>query len=178
MTAHVHGVRRALQPRVRTALADRPRRILAGLELATGAMALVGGGLLVVSPDGSLLHADPTVLVGSPFPDYRWPGVLLASFVGGGYLVTGFWQARSGFGARHLSVVAGVGLVAFEASELLWLGFQPLEAVFALVGATVAAMALLAPAPTRRFDEHLRGRENPGEHPRRIGGVPTTPGRR
>jgi hypothetical protein len=127
-------------------IARRPRRVLAGLELVTGASALVGGLLLAVAPDGSLLAADPAVLAGSPFPDYRWPGVLLATLVGGGFLLTGIWQARSGPGARALSAFAGVGLIAFETSELLWLGFQPLEAVLAGVGAAVAALALLAPA--------------------------------
>jgi|tagenome__1003787_1003787.scaffolds.fasta_scaffold20782974_1 hypothetical protein len=126
-------------------IARRPRRILVGLELFTGATALVGGLLLAIAPDGSLLDADPAALTGSPFPDYRAPGILLAGLVGGGYLLTGFWQARSGFGARALSLLAGVGLVVFEGSELLWLGFQPLEAVLAVVGATVAALAVLAP---------------------------------
>ena len=129
----------------RRAMARRPRRILVGLELITGATALVGGVLLAIAPDGSLLAADPAVLAGSPFADYRWPGILLATLVGGGYLVTGWWQARSGVGARALSVFAGVGLVVFEAGELVWLGFQPLEAVFAVVGATVAVLAVVAP---------------------------------
>lgn len=116
------------------------------LELFTGATALVGGLLLAVAPDGALLRADPAVLAGSPFTDYRWPGVLLATLVGGGYLITGLWQWRSGAGARALAVAAGVGLVGFEGCELLWLGFQPLEAVFAIVGAAVATVALLAPS--------------------------------
>jgi hypothetical protein len=126
-------------------MARRPRRFLVGLELITGATALVGGVLLAIAPDGSLLAADPAVLAGSPFADYRWPGILLATLVGGGYLLTGWWQARSGVGARALSVFAGVGLVVFEAGELVWLGFQPLEAVFAVVGATVAVLAVVAP---------------------------------
>jgi hypothetical protein len=126
-------------------MARRPRRILVGLELVTGATALVGGVLLAIAPEGSLLAADPAVLAGSPFADYRWPGILLATLVGGGYLLTGWWQARSGVGARALSVFAGVGQVVFEAGELVWLGFQPLEAVFAVVGATVAVLAVVAP---------------------------------
>jgi hypothetical protein len=145
MTSTVRGVHREPVASVRPAVARRPRRILAALEVSTGIMALVGGVLLAVAPDGSLLKADPFVLAGSPFSDYRWPGVLLAGLVGVGYLFTGFWQWRSGRGARALSVFAGVGLVAFEAGELLWLGFQPLEAVFAIVGATVATLALVAP---------------------------------
>jgi len=120
----------------------RPRRVLVALELATSAMAAVGGLLLAVAPDGSLLAADTAALAGSPFSDYRWPGLLLATLVGGGYLLTAFWQWRGGWGARTLSIFAGVGLVVFEASELLWLGFQPLELVFGLVGIAVATMAV------------------------------------
>lgn len=123
--------------------ADRPGRALAVLELGTGALAVTGGLLLALAPDGSLLAADPAALAGSPFEDYRWPGVLLAGLVGGGYLLTGARQWRAARGARALSVLAGLGLVAFEGAELLWLGPHPLELVFALVGATVAAAALL-----------------------------------
>jgi hypothetical protein len=146
VTATLTRARRAVASPARSRITRRPRRILAGLELSTGATALVGGVLLAAAPDGSLLNADPAVLAGSPFPDYRWPGILLATLVGGGYLFTGVWQARSGFGSRGLSVFAGVGLVVFEASELLWLGFQPLEAALAAVGAVVAALALVAPS--------------------------------
>lgn len=120
-------------------------RVLSGLELFTGATALAGGLLLAVAPDGSLLAADTQALVNSPFTDYRWPGILLATLVGGGYLLTGAWQRRDRRGARALSVLAGFGLIAFEASELLWLGFQPLEAVMALVGAVVVALASALP---------------------------------
>jgi hypothetical protein len=70
--------------------------------------------------------------------------MLLATLVGGGYLLTGWWQWRAGRGARALSLFAGVGLIVFESAELLWLGFQPLQAVFAAVGVTVAGLALIA----------------------------------
>jgi hypothetical protein len=126
-----------------SSLDRRPRRLLAGLELATGAAAVTGGLLLTIAPDGSLLAADPAVLSGSPFTDYRLPGVLLATLVGGGYLLTGAREWQAGRGARGLSICAGVGLVVFEAAEVLWLGFQPLEAVFAAVGGAVVALALL-----------------------------------
>ena len=146
MTSILRGAPRAPTPSAGSAIAPRPRRILAVLELVTGGTGVVGGILLAIAPDGSLLAADPAALGGSPYADFRVPGLLLATLVGGGYLLTGFWQWRSGWGARALSVVAGFGLVAFEACELLWLGFQPLEAVLAGVGATVAGLALCAPA--------------------------------
>lgn len=42
-------------------------------------------------------------------------------------------------------MTAGMGLVCFEAAELAWLGFQPLEAVFAVVGVAVTGLAWRLP---------------------------------
>lgn len=120
---------------------DTHARILAVLELVTGAMAFAGGVLLIAAPDGSLLRADPGTLAGSPFTDWRVPGVLLATLVGGGFLLVGYWQWHTGWHARGLSIFAGAGLIAFEATEVLWIGFQPLQAVFAVVGVIVILLA-------------------------------------
>jgi hypothetical protein len=120
-------------------------RVLVVLELVTGVTGLVGGVLLAAAPDGSLLRADPATLAGSPFRDWRVPGVLLAGLVGGGFLLAGWWQWRRHRYARELSMAAGAGLVCFEAAELAWLGFQPLEAVFAVVGVTIVMLAWRAP---------------------------------
>ena len=121
------------------------RRALVALELATGATGLVGGVLLAAAPDGSLLRADPATLSGSPFSDWQMPGVLLAGLVGGGLLLAGWWQWRGHRYARQLSITAGAGLVCFEAAELGWLGFQPLEAIFAVVGTTIVMLAWRMP---------------------------------
>ncbi len=116
-------------------------RLLVPLELVTGVAGLAGGLLLALAPDGSLLGADPGVLAGSPFTDWRWPGVLLAALVGGGFLVSAGWQGRHGGHARELSMAAGAGLVLFEAVEVAWIGFQPLQVLFILVGLAVVALA-------------------------------------
>jgi hypothetical protein len=136
------------------------RRALVGLELVTGATGLVGGVLLAAVPDGSLLRADPAALAGSPFSDWRVPGVLLAGLVGGGFLIAGWWQWRGHRHARELSMIAGAGLICFEVSELAWLGFQPLEAVFAAVGGIVVMLAWHAPTSARQWPRasgHLQG---------------------
>jgi hypothetical protein len=121
------------------------RRALVALELVTGVTGLAGGVLLAAAPDGSLLRADPATLAGTPFTDWRVPGVLLAGLVGGGFLLAGWWQWRGHWHARELSMAAGAGLICFEAAELAWLGFQPLEAVFALVGVMVTGLAWRMP---------------------------------
>jgi len=116
-------------------------RVLAVLELVTGAMAVAGGVLLAAVPDGSLLRADPQTLTGTPFGDWRVPGLLLATLVGSGFLLAAYWQWRDRWHARHLSIFAGAGLIAFEAAEVALIGFQPLEAVFAAVGVIVLLLA-------------------------------------
>jgi hypothetical protein len=120
---------------------SRKERVLVSVELATGAAAVIGGVLLAAAPDGSLLSADAAALEGSPFADWRLPGLLLGGLVGGGFLVAGTWQWRNGSHARELSMLAGLGLVTFEVAEVVWIGPQPLEGVFALVGAAVLALA-------------------------------------
>ena len=85
------------------------RRALIALEMMTGAAGLAGGVLLAAAPDGSLLRADRAVLAGTPFSDWRVPGVLLAGLVGGGFLLAGWWQWRGHQYARELSMAAGAG---------------------------------------------------------------------
>ena len=102
---------------------------------------LAGAVLLTVRPDGSLLRADRDALVGTPFSDWRVPGVLLAALVGGGFVSAGWWTWRDYRHTRELSLFAGAGLIAFETAELAWLGFQPLEVVFAAVGVVTVSLA-------------------------------------
>jgi hypothetical protein len=123
-------------------------RLLIGMELITGATGLAGGLLLALKPDGSLLQAQTSALQDAPFTDWRLPGLLLASLVGVGFLGTGWWQWRRLPYARELSMFAGAGLVLFEASELAWIGPQPLEAVFATVGLSVLLLAARLPGGT------------------------------
>jgi hypothetical protein len=123
----------------------RRDRALVSLELLTGVAGVIGGGLLIVRPDGTLLHARLSALAGSPFSDWRLPGLLLATLVGGGLLVAGVWQQHQGRHAPELSMFAGAGLIAFECVELAWIGFQPLEALFVVVGTAIVATSRQMP---------------------------------
>ena len=132
-------------------------RALVCLEYFTGVTALAGGVMLVARPDGSLLRAKLSVLAGSPFANWRMPGILLAGVVGGGFLLTAEWQRRRLPHARELSIFAGVGLIVFEVAELAWIGFQPLEAVFGTVGAVVTVLAVCQESSTFQFPEAEKG---------------------
>lgn len=117
-------------------------RALIGLELGTAAAALSGGILLALRPDGAFLHADPAVLRGTPFTDWRVPGLLLAAGCGGGYLLAGLLTLRRHRAAPLVSVAAGTALIGLEAWEIAFIEYQPLEAAFAGVGAAVVVLAL------------------------------------
>ncbi len=121
---------------------DARDRALLTLQYFTGVTALAGGVLLATRPDGALLQAKLSALSGSPFANWRVPGVLLAVLVGGGFLLTAEWQRRHLHRSRELSIFAGLGLIAFEMTELVWIGFQPLEIIFGVVGAAIALLAV------------------------------------
>ncbi|MDX6210514.1 MAG: hypothetical protein QOE24_2905 [Frankiales bacterium] len=115
--------------------------------MLTGGSALVCGGMLAIRPDGSLLGLPTRVLVGTPFHDWRLPGLLLGGLVGVGHLAAGTWERGRYPAHRELSVLAGAGLVVFEAVEWKWLGFHPLQAVFIAIGAGVVALAVAEAEP-------------------------------
>ena len=56
--------------------------ILVFLLLFLSVGAIYGGGSLILSPDGSLLHMDSEWLDLIPFPNYLIPGILLLIFLG------------------------------------------------------------------------------------------------
>src|SRR4051794_41614559 len=100
--------------RLRGAPHQKAPRFLVGLELTTGATGLVGGLLLAMRPDGSLLNADLRVLADSPFPDWRLPGLLLACLVGGGFLLAGGGEGGGRPGAGGVLVVPRLGAGGFR----------------------------------------------------------------
>ncbi|MGN6609303.1 MAG: hypothetical protein ACTHMS_20110 [Jatrophihabitans sp.] len=136
------------------------RRWLIGLESFVAIAAIAGGFLLAVAPDGHLLDAHRSALDGSPFTDWRVPGLLLLALVGGGFALAAWGEWRQVPRAASISIVAGTGLIAFEIVEALWIGPQPLQAVFALVGLAVVAFVVAVrhepPLPSTRATDPSR----------------------
>ena len=117
-------------------------RWVVGLEWFIAVTAMAGGILLAIRPDGSLMDAQLSALSGSPFADWRLPGLLLLALVGGGFALAATSSTVGAPWAAWLAVFAGAGLVVFEAVELLWIGPQWLQALIATVGIAVSVLGV------------------------------------
>jgi hypothetical protein len=121
---------------------DLRERILLGILLFTGVAALVGGALLTIQPDGTFLQAKLSALSGTPFRDWRIPGILLATLVGGGGGVGALaWLWARGPRKRELIALYALGLIGFETVEWTWIGPQALEVVFGMLALAMLTLA-------------------------------------
>lgn len=115
------------------------RRVLLGLELFTGVLAVYGGVSLLVDATG--FGVREAWLRGSPFSTYQLPAVALLVFVAGGNLVAaGFLWMRRGIGS-FLSLAAGVVLMGFEVVETFSFGLRNFQQpLMVFVGLLIAVL--------------------------------------
>jgi hypothetical protein len=52
------------------------------LQILLGLGALAGGAVLILAPDGSILHMPVSIMQNSPFHSFLLPGLILFTFVG------------------------------------------------------------------------------------------------
>ena len=105
-----------------TSLVGSARWSVAGLAGVVGVGALYGGvGLLV---DAEALGAEPSWLEGTPFPDYRLPGVVLLVVIGGGMLATAFASLRRSRFTGLAALVMGFTLLVWGDFETVTIGYQ------------------------------------------------------
>jgi len=104
---------------------------------------LLGGIALVAGPRGEILRMPLSYLKGSPFPDYRIPGIILLTVLGLFPLVAaaGLWRRQRW--AWYASLAVGCGLVIWLAVQVIIIPFNPLQAVIAVEGLTIAVLTLL-----------------------------------
>jgi hypothetical protein len=126
---------------------DVNTKTLTGIQAFVGLTAVAGGAALAAAPDGHLLAADPAVLTNTPFADFRFPGILLATFVGVGGLFAAALTWRSWRHAEAIGLVFVGGLLSFEVVEYLLIGWQPLQAFEAILALAMLAL-ILAPRGT------------------------------
>ena len=122
-----------------------PDWLLAGQLVFLGISALYGGYLLVVEPSGQRLQMSTSILEGTPFHDFRLPGLFLFFGLGIGALLP-----LPGFAFRSTWFMPGSGAVG--AALLLWILVQVLfvgyvswlQPFYALLGVSIIVLAILA----------------------------------
>jgi hypothetical protein len=110
------------------------------LFLAVGA--IPAGLAFALRPDGSLVGMPLAVLAGTPFPDFRLPGLVLALAVGGSTLAASILLALGARRAADLAVVAGAITLGWIAVQLGLIGYvSPLQPLVAMLGLALMGLA-------------------------------------
>lgn len=133
------------------------RRGLALLTGFLGVTAVLGGLALLFG----WLGVPTDLLVGSPFGSYAIPALLLIVLVGGGGLLATALLLRRSAWDLAASGVAGLLIVAFEAVELVVIGFSWLLALYVAIGLAILILAVglwLAGRADPRTDQALAAR--------------------
>jgi hypothetical protein len=124
------------------------------LHLILGVAAIAAGQAFVRDPSGKALGMATDYLEGSPFPDYRIPGLFLAVVIGGANLLSAVTLVRKVRGAAYLSLGTGLLLVAWVAIQTAIIGFrhwsQAIWWVTFIVVAGLGAALVHREAPTPR----------------------------
>jgi hypothetical protein len=110
-----------------------------GLLLAASAVPV--GLLLAARPDGSLVGLPLALLAGSPFADFRTPGLLLALVVGGSTAAAGVLAVRGRPAAPWVAGLAGAIVLGWIAVQLALLGYVSLlQPVVGVLGVALLAL--------------------------------------
>lgn len=94
-----------------------------------GIVSTASGFLMVSDPQGGLLGINTELLEGTPFKDYKWPGILLALIVGG-LSITAIYASMTGSARRYnWSMASGFAVIGWLIVQLVlinaihWLHF-------------------------------------------------------
>lgn len=137
-------------------------RVLIILEFLLGIGAIVSGLILMVSPDGTLMHMPLDIMRGSPFANFFIPGLILLLL--NGIFPTGIaygllrkpswtWPYKiNPFKRYHWSwagsLASGVIVWIWLSVELIWVGYSLLHTIYYIWGGVIILLALL-PASRR-----------------------------
>lgn len=132
--------------------------------LAFQALGGIFGGLsLTLSPSGEIMHMPVSMLEGSPFSDFLFPGLillvllgLLPLFVAWALFASPSWRwpdklniYRGIDWAWTYSLYTGIMLCIWILIEIIFIEFDILQTIFGLVGVAILITALL-PSNMRR----------------------------
>jgi len=118
-----------------------------------GIAAVAAGQAFVRDPSGRTLGMSPDYLDGSPFPDFRVPGLFLAVVIGTANFASAFALWRGARRAALLSLATGALLLAWIAIQTAIVGFRHWsQALWWLIFTAVTAFAALFVAGERHRD--------------------------
>jgi hypothetical protein len=115
--------------------------MLVAMEVFVALGAIPAGILLIADPSGSGIGARTEWLDDSPFPDFLIPGLFLVFFNGLFMLTAAAAHLRRLNVAGLLSVVAGLGLIAFVVVESFFVPFSVLQLLYVGIGAGIVILA-------------------------------------
>jgi len=124
----------------------QPDRTLAWTVIALlvllSSSALYGGYLLAVDPTGQRLQMSTQLLAGTPFTDFRVPGLFLLVVLGVGALIPIFGHVARTRWSVFSSLVVGLTLLCWIVIQVALVGYISwLQPVFAAVGVAIAALS-------------------------------------
>jgi hypothetical protein len=117
--------------------------------LLLGIGALAGGIALASKPDGSVMQFDVSLLAGSPFADYFWPGLILGGLFGIGSLAVAVLGLRHWLVAPFLAFTIGCAQMIWIVVELAIIHeFSFLHPTMFGIGAVIALASVRWGWPT------------------------------
>ena len=93
---------------------DRAGKTAVALLVLLGIGAIAGGIALMSKPDGSVMQFPLSLLAGSPFTDYFFPGLILGGFFGVGSFIVAAIGLRSWPIAPFIAFAIGCG-------QMIWI---------------------------------------------------------
>ncbi len=114
------------------------------LHLVIGGGALAAGPALAAKPGGEVLHFRKEWLQGSPFQDYRIPGLVLTFLIGPTNLLSAMSQWRRFAFAPVASLGTGAFLLAWGTVQWFTIGYRHWsQAVWYLAFCLTTVMAVM-----------------------------------
>jgi hypothetical protein len=129
----------------------RPRSVWALVVLlALQALGAIGGGVGLVQDPVNNIGLPISLLDGTPFSDYLWPGLILLIVVGIFPLAVLYGVLRRRLWGWWLALAAGAGLIIWIVVEGILLGYLAgagigMQIAYGLIGLLVALVTLLRP---------------------------------
>lgn len=120
--------------------------VLMAAVLIQGLSGIAGGYGLMADPSGASLQIPLEWLEGSPFPDYRIPGIVLFFVLGLAPLVVFFGLWRRAYWGWLGALLLGIALLIWIGVEIVVIGYQPqppLQLIYGILGVIILVLSLL-----------------------------------